>query len=39
MTNDPTAKAVIEDLNIPAEKLREVANSVVSVKVFGIKSK
>ncbi|MFA5393372.1 MAG: arsenite methyltransferase [Candidatus Ratteibacteria bacterium] len=39
MANDPTAKAVIEDLNIPAEKLREIAGSVVSIKVFGSKPK
>jgi len=39
MANDPTAKAIIEDLNIPSEKLKEIANSVVSIKVFGSKPK
>jgi len=37
MGNDPAAKAIIEDLNIPVEKLQEVANSVVSVKAYGRK--
>ncbi len=37
MANDPTAKAVIEDLKIPSEKINEIANSVVSIKVHGIK--
>ncbi len=39
MTNDPTAKAIIESLSIPPEKIREVANSVVSIKVLGVKTK
>ena len=37
MTNDPTAKAIIESLSIPPEKIREVASSVVSIKVLGVK--
>jgi SAM-dependent methyltransferase len=37
MGNDPAAKAIIEDLNIPVEKLQEVANSVVSIKAYGRK--
>ena len=37
MANDPTAKAVIEDLKIPAEKVKDIAGSVVSIKVHGIK--
>lgn len=38
MANDPTAKAVIESLNIPIEKVEEIGNSVVSIKVQGIKA-
>ena len=37
MTNDPTAKALIETLNIPLEEVREVATSVISIKVDGVK--
>ena len=38
MANDPTAQAIIEELKIPPEKLKEVAGSVVSIKVYGVKS-
>ena len=37
MVNDPTAKAVAENLKIPYEKVKEVASSVVSIKVYGVK--
>jgi SAM-dependent methyltransferase len=37
MANDPTAKALIEDLKIPQEEVEEVANSVLSIKVCGVK--
>ncbi len=37
MANDPTAKAVMESSNIPVEKVREIAVSVASVKVYGVK--
>ena len=37
MANDPTAKAIIQSLNIPPEELKEVAGSVISMKVCGIK--
>ena len=37
MANDPTAKAIVENLKIPIEKAKEVANSVVSIKVYGVK--
>ena len=37
MGNDPAAKAIIEDLNIPVEKLQGIANSVVSIKAYGKK--
>lgn len=39
MANDPIAKAVIEGLNAPSGKLKEVASSVVSIKIRGIKPK
>ena len=37
MANDPTAKAIIEYLRIPPEKVKEVASSVISIKVHGVK--
>jgi SAM-dependent methyltransferase len=37
MGNDPTATAIMADLNIPVEKLKEAAHSVVSIKVCGRK--
>ncbi|MDH5386776.1 MAG: arsenite methyltransferase [Candidatus Aminicenantes bacterium] len=37
LANDPTAKAIIEDLNLPPEKVKEVASSIVSIKVSGVK--
>lgn len=37
MANDPTAKAIIENLKIPPEQVKEVAGSVVSIKVHGVK--
>jgi len=37
MANDPTAKAIIENLKIPIEEVKEVASSVISVKVYGVK--
>lgn len=37
MVNDPTAKAIIENLKVPTKNLNEVANSVVSIKVYGVK--
>jgi len=37
MANDPTAKALIETLNIPLKEMREVATSVISIKVNGVK--
>ena len=38
MANDPTVKTIIDNLNIPPESLKEVANSVFSIKVNGVKS-
>lgn len=37
MANDPTAEAITESSEISPEKLKEIASSVVSIKVFGIK--
>jgi len=37
MANDPTAKAIVELLKIPPEKVREFASSVVGVTVHGVK--
>jgi len=37
MANDPTAKAIIENLKIPLEEVKGVANSVISIKVYGVK--
>ncbi|MFH0931333.1 MAG: arsenite methyltransferase, partial [Candidatus Zixiibacteriota bacterium] len=37
MANDQTAQAIIEDFEIPPEKAKEVAHSVVSIKVYGVK--
>ena len=38
MVNDPTAKAIIENFNIPEDELSSIADSVVSIKVQGTKS-
>ncbi len=37
LTNDPTAKALIDNLRIPPETIEEFAGSVVSIKVYGVK--
>lgn len=40
IVNSPTAKAIIENLEMPTEKLKElkgIASSVVSIKVYGVK--
>jgi hypothetical protein len=37
MANDPTAKAIIKNLEIPMEEVKEAANSVASIKVYGVK--
>jgi len=37
MANDPTAKAIIENLAVPLGKVKEVASSVISIKVHGVK--
>lgn len=37
MANDPTAKTIIENLKISSETIKEVAGSVLSIKVYGLK--
>jgi SAM-dependent methyltransferase len=37
IANDPTAKEVIKNSKISPEKVREVASSIMSIKVYGIK--
>lgn len=37
MANDPTAKAIIKNLKIPIEKVKEIASSVISIKIYGVK--
>jgi len=37
MANDPTAKAIMNKVNIPAGEIEDIANSVVSIKVQGTK--
>lgn len=39
MANDPTAQAIAKAKEIPAEKLKKIANTVASVKVTGVKPK
>lgn len=39
MANDPTAKAVVKDLEVPAKKVREIAASVESVNIYAVKPK
>lgn len=39
LDNDPIAKSIIENLNLPSEKVKEVVSSIISIKVYGIKSK
>lgn len=37
LTNDPTANALIEGLEIPLEKVKEIAASIASIKVCGVR--
>ncbi len=37
MANDPTAKAIVENVNISPDKVKEVASSVTSIKVYAVK--
>jgi SAM-dependent methyltransferase len=37
MANDPTAKAIIKDIKITPQEVANIATSVVSIKVYGVK--
>lgn len=37
ITNDSTVKKIIKKSKIPPEKIKEIANSIMSVKVYGVK--
>jgi len=37
IANDPTAKAIIKEMNIPPEEINDIADAVLSIKVQGIK--
>ena len=37
IANDPTTKAIIGDLEIPVEEVEDLAKSVISIKVHGVK--
>ena len=37
MANDPTAKVIIENAKIPPQEVANVAGSVLSIKVYGVK--
>jgi hypothetical protein len=39
IVNDPSAKAIIKEMNIPPDEIKDTANSVLSMKVQGIKPK
>jgi len=39
MANDPTAQAIAKTSEIPPDKIKKIANTVSSVKVYGIKPK
>jgi SAM-dependent methyltransferase len=38
MANDPTAKAIMEELGMSSQEAREVASSVMSIQVYGLKA-
>ncbi len=37
MSNDPTANTILESIDLPMEKIEELAKSVVSIRVSGLK--
>jgi arsenite methyltransferase len=37
LANDPTAKRLIENLKVPAEKVEKFVSSIMSIKVYGVK--
>ena len=38
ITSDPVVKTAIDDMNLPAEEVADIAASIVSIKVQGIKA-
>jgi len=38
LANDPTVKALVENSKIPVKKIREVAGSIRSIRVYGVKA-
>ena len=38
LTNDPTAKAIMEDSSLPPDELRGIASSIVSLGISAVKS-
>jgi hypothetical protein len=39
MNNDSTEKSILENSNMTHEKVKEIASSAESIKIFGIKPK
>ncbi len=37
MANDPIGKSIVEDLNIPPEKVKEMQSPIASIHVYGVK--
>jgi ubiquinone/menaquinone biosynthesis C-methylase UbiE len=37
MLNDPTAKAILQNLRVPSEKVKDLGISVASIRVYGVK--
>lgn len=37
MTNDPIGKSIVEALNIPPEKVKEIQSPIASIHVYGVK--
>jgi arsenite methyltransferase len=37
MANDPIGKSIVEDLNIPREKVKEIQSPIMSIHVYGVK--
>jgi hypothetical protein len=37
MLNDPTANAILENMNLSMDKVKEIGESIISIRVSGIK--
>jgi len=37
MLNDPTAQAILEDIDLSIEETEKSANSIVSINAYGVK--